>query len=737
MFTAVIGWCQILQRAGEMSLRGTVDLGKHFNRSNTATEHDLESADQLKRQALVYALALGGLAGCLDPALDNGDGVRSTIAVVSGLLLWALIPWVVLARNYRFAGYCATAIGIACFNAIVLLSGSHQEYLLGIVIPVAAAIFLNRRDALVILIGYLSLAITVALIIHLGWWVPPFDGQTLERGLLRETMTAAFLTPAIVVPIIWREQQARKVEQQEQLARASADESRRRMTAVADATFHGFVEATADGTIVQVEGDLLNTWGGKSLIGRTLTEFLSKFDGITDQYVRPTVNSDVHASKGSLLSFTDAEARWKDPRGNWRWVSITTTSFEDARQQSRIVCAIRDVDEVVRSREHMQDVSRVEGLGTVCAGLAHEFNNSLTVLGVLFDRISDTSLRTELRQAHQEAVDLTAGLLHFANRREPIKQDIVVGEFVTQLQPIVQSILGATIPCSWKVDCPDAVISGDPAKLQNVFVNLMANARHAMPDGGMVDLTIEASSSVPGELQESEFAVGSRCVRIGVRDTGCGMEDTILKRAIEPFFTTKPRGVGTGLGLATAHGTIRSMGGSLELTSDPGCGTTVRFALPIVAPTEYVSEEEAFPVNSPDDTVPGRSRLRVAFVDDRELLRNTVATILQAQGHYVFTYGSAEDYLRVQEELPVDVLITDIELPGMSGTDLARWVKERDSAARVVLTSGHRQVDLTLVRQFPETTRFLAKPFGLKDVTGVIDELYPVYEDACGSSALF
>ncbi len=728
---------------------------------------------RLRRQALTWVLALGGLVGCLDPLLDGGLRVRSTVAFICGTILFALIP--VLLRTRRFTqvtlfGLFTTWLG---FFVTFLASGDYYYLALGISLPAIAAMFLPPILAACCLAFYTFAAAIASVAIAFNAWVPPLTPADLGRSFINESFSVVLISVAVAVPAIWKELRLRLAIKKQLDAQEAAEQERRRFETVVSGAYGALIESDTAGSITFAEGDLIEGLGytAEGLIGTNpidlvhdedkakLEAVLKTDDSVTGRTLsRVYVDSASQDASDGTAGDLQFELRMKTREDEIRWVRISAAHANDevsskaggqtqpaaAKAESRLVLAIRDIDEEVRSRAQLQEFERLDGLATVCAGLAHDFNNVLTVFGILFERIPDAKLRAELQQAQSQAANLTSGLLTFATRHKTESSTIRIGDITDILEPIVRRIVGATIQTTWTVSCPDANVQMDPSSLQQLFINLVTNARHAMPNGGYLDIQVDAVDVSHDVARTNSISVGTY-VQINVKDSGEGMDEGTVSRAFEPFYTTKPRGVGTGLGLSTTHGTVTAGGGAVMLASEFGVGTTVT----VLIPKSVGMAETLNPIKLSSDSGAGQSlhgysasenssegeqgepvvaraatpQLKLALVEDREVLAASLRLMLDRSGFDASVFRTAEELLDSTSLGEFDLVITDVELPGINGFVLVEELRATRPELKFVLMSGHRQPDLSPLHQHPNTTRFIPKPFSFDALLQVISSL--------------
>jgi signal transduction histidine kinase len=385
-------------------------------------------------------------------------------------------------------------------------------------------------------------------------------------------------------------------------------------------------------------------------------------------------------------------------------------------QALRMIGAIVDVTErreaerlLVESREQLRQVTKMEAMGRLAGGIAHDFNNILTsLLGhseLALTQVSEghpleEDLR-EIRAAGRRAAGLTRQLLAFSRKQVLEPRIVDLNEIVTGVHKMLARVIGEDVELVIDLALDLGRTVADPGQLEQVLVNLAVNARDAMPDGGR--LTIQTSNASPGSLAGR----AGRAVRLSVTDTGMGMDPETQARIFEPFFTTKELGKGTGLGLAMAYGTVQQSGGQIEVNSAPGRGTTFEILLPEVVPRTTAVVD---PATGPP---PGGGTETILLIEDEEPVRVMVHRQLNRLGYRVYVAGNGEEALAASKGIPggIDLILTDVVMPGMSGTRVVALLGQERPGIRVLYMSGYtgtaeiQEEVLTLGR------RFLAKPF--------------------------
>ena len=363
----------------------------------------------------------------------------------------------------------------------------------------------------------------------------------------------------------------------------------------------------------------------------------------------------------------------------------------------------------------LREAQKLEMLGQLTGGVAHDFNNLLTpitgALDLIGRRIGNDDPRSArlidgALQSAERAKSLVQRLLGFARRQTLQKLALDLGHLVEEMRDLIASSVGSNIELKIAVspDLPPAL--GDPNQLELAILNLCVNARDAMPGGGV--LTVGVEQAILGPRTPIKLPPGAY-IRLCVVDTGSGMDEATLERAIEPFFSTKEIGRGTGLGLSTVQGLAAQLGGAFTLASAPGEGTRADLYLPVAK-----SEAEARPATPEQLHVATERSLSVLLVDDEGLVRAGTAEMLRELGHQVTEAGGAADALAQLGTSDIDVLLTDYTMPGMNGAELVSIARARRPDLKVLVITGYAGGDLEL--GLPH----LAKPFRQSELAAAL-----------------
>ena len=381
---------------------------------------------------------------------------------------------------------------------------------------------------------------------------------------------------------------------------------------------------------------------------------------------------------------------------------------------------LRREAELAQAQEALRQTQKMDAMGQLTGGVAHDFNNLLMPIIGAMDmlqrkKVGDARAQRMIDgalQSAERAKTLVQRLLAFA-RRQPLQPKAVdVGALVNGMEDLLASTVGPRIKIVLDVPRDLPAATADSNQLEMALLNLAVNARDAMPDGGL--LTIALAAEHLEEDHGVELNAGAY-LRLCVHDTGVGMDEETRRQATDPFFSTKGIGRGTGLGLSMVHGLAAQLRGALTIESEPGQGTTIKIWLPCAEADALATAERTDPAAGPGSGT-------VLLVDDEDLVRSSTSEMLADLGYRIVEAESAEEALRrLDEEVRVDILITDHLMPGMTGTQLAAAVRHKQPALPVLLISGYAETEGI----GPEFTR-LTKPFRQAELAACVTTLLSV-----------
>lgn len=381
---------------------------------------------------------------------------------------------------------------------------------------------------------------------------------------------------------------------------------------------------------------------------------------------------------------------------------------------------IRDLTSRHKIEEELRQAQKMEAIGQLTGGLAHDFNNLLTIISgnleMLEMRVTEPKAQVLLREAQgatNDGAKLTGQLLAFG-RRQPLNPRVTdLGQMIASFSELIRRTIGDRIELRTTVRGGGNEALVDGPQLQNALLNLTLNARDAMPDGGQLTLEV---SRVHLDFDYAQMYPQVRAgdyVLVAVSDTGTGMTEEVKQRAFEPFFTTKTTGAGTGLGLSMVYGFVRQSGGHIQIYSEPGQGTSIRLFLPTASRAGATLAAPEVPVAEPQ--LPGGTETILVVEDDPRVRRVAVAR-LENTGYTVHQAGNGHEALDVLDRHPeVALLFTDIAMPGMSGDQLAKVVRERRPDIKILFTSGYAEPEIA-GKQLAADGSWLKKPYTAREL---------------------
>jgi PAS domain S-box-containing protein len=375
----------------------------------------------------------------------------------------------------------------------------------------------------------------------------------------------------------------------------------------------------------------------------------------------------------------------------------------------------RDVTDRKHLEEQLRQSQKMEAIGQLAGGVAHDFNNLLTAIngysGLALQRIDeDHPLRSyleEIKKAGDRAANLTRQLLAFGRKQILQPLPINLNDIVTDMNKMLRRLIGEDIVLTAKLDPALTRVKADPGQIEQVLVNLVVNARDAMPQGG--NLTIE-TATVELDREYANTRVGvlpGHYVMLAVSDTGIGMDEATEARIFDPFFTTKEKGKGTGLGLSTVYGIVKQSGGNILVYSEPGHGTTFKVYLPqiIAEPQKTVAAVVEIALPSGSETI--------LLVEDEDVVRGLASKILEQAGYKVLAASRGTEAIRLCRERtePIHLLLTDVVMPETSGKEVADQVTELLPSLRVLFMSGYTDEAIVHHGVLDSNVEFIQKPF--------------------------
>ena len=424
-----------------------------------------------------------------------------------------------------------------------------------------------------------------------------------------------------------------------------------------------------------------------------------------DDMAQMQADRQAHFEGRTPIYRNEHRVRCKD--GSWKWVLSRgmVIARDDAGQPLRMVGTHTDVTELKQAEAQqraletqLRESQKMEAIGTLAGGVAHDFNNLLAaILGNLALAREDVGAEHpaqeslgEISRAAIRARQLVQQILAFSRRQTQALQHQPLTPLVQEALGLLRSLLPAGVRLDTRLSAAVLPVLADATQIQQVLMNLCTNAWQAL-DGRAGDITVvlrQVSLDAVQALQLGAVSAGTYAC-LSVADNGPGMDTETQRRIFEPFFTTKAPGTGTGLGLAVVHGIVKAHRGAIAVHSEPGAGTRFDVYLPLAAGTP-VATPAAEP--SPPAPVPETAGRHVLYIDDYEALVFLVGRLLRKQGYRASTFTSGEaalDWLRTHPGEPVDLVVTDQNMPGLSGVEVAREILRLRPGQRIAIVTGH------------------------------------------------
>ncbi len=489
-----------------------------------------------------------------------------------------------------------------------------------------------------------------------------------------------------------------------------------------DASIDGILVLDSNHKILHMNRRFVEMWGIPNNASESGTELLVQW--ILPKLVAP---KDVQQRLEALVEYHEAvsreEVKLKDGRTFDRY---SAPMIGDGGEYYGRLWSFRDVTEQKRAEEarskletQLRVSQKMEAIGILAGGIAHDFNNLLSVILTYTDFVIagvTGQLKVDLQEvkkASERGAALTRQLLAFSRKQVLHSEPLDLSQVATGVEKMLRRILGEDINLVLALASDLGLTLADPGQIEQVIMNLVVNARDAMPDGGK--LTIETANVFLDDQCTSTHptAKPGPHIMLSVSDSGCGMDKETQVRIFEPFFTTKDKTKGTGLGLSTVYGIVMQSGGSINVHSEPGHGTTFTILLPRVFDAARATPKQRPITKRP----PGNET--ILLVEDEAALRDVGARILVAAGYTVLTASSGDEALQVSEqhEGEINLLVTDVVMPNMSGRTLAENLLKARSELKVLYVSGY--TDNAIVRNgvLEPGTHFVSKPFNVADLT--------------------
>ena len=498
-------------------------------------------------------------------------------------------------------------------------------------------------------------------------------------------------------------------------------QSESRYRSLVQSAVYGIYRSSVDGRFLDVNPALIH------MLGYDSADEVVKLDPQREVFVEPAEHERLLQEFQRTGCLDSAEVRWKRKDGSVITVRLSgraATELDEADQALEIIA--EDITERRALEDQFRQAQKMEAVGRLAGGVAHDFNNLLMVVSgyteVLMEALDQNDPLLVKVQAIQQAADrattLTRQLLAFSRKQLLELKVVDVNSIVADMERLLRPLIGENIDLTTKLTPNVGHTRADAGQLEQVIMNLVVNAKDAMPDGGRI--LIQTSEADPDTARrEHSLIEPGTYILLSVSDTGAGMDRETQSRIFEPFFTTKEKGKGTGLGLSTVYGIVKQGGGYIFAQSEPGCGTTFRIYLPRVA-----DPADSPRVDKHAQAAAGGSET-VLLVEDEESVRELVRETLKTRGYRVIEASDGIAAMRVSEEYQgnIEILITDVVMPGMSGRELAKRVAAARPNIRVLYLSGYTEDAIIHEGALEPGTGFLQKPFTLQVLARKVREV--------------
>ena len=527
--------------------------------------------------------------------------------------------------------------------------------------------------------------------------------------------------------VLWIDRDITERKQAEEALRRSEA----RFRAVVENSHDGIVFNDADGVILYRSPSYqrITGYSNDERIGQSAFELVHPDDLAAARRAWTRVQS----SRSGTGTVPFGNYRILHKNGTWRWVESWAQNLLGNPNVRAVIVASRDITErkvaeEERERLHAQlaQAQKMESIGRLAGGLAHDFNNLLTIINgysklALTELNPDDPLSDQLQEiykAGERAARLTQQLLAFSRKQILQLRVLDLNRVVENMQSMLGRLVGEDIQLNFTFSVESPMVRADPHQLEQVLMNLAANAREAMPGGGRLLIETSLVELNNCHLDSTPEAPVGLYAMLAVSDTGVGMDEATRQRIFEPFFTTK--GIGTGLGLSTVQGIVAQSAGFIDVESESERGTSFKIYLPALTDAKVNTE------NAATARVSGhRGRETVLVVEDQTDVRQFAVVALKAYGYRVIGAANAGEALMIceQEGPQIDLVLTDVVMPDMNGWELMNRLSERRPGIKSLFMSGYADTVIASQRVLDESTHFIEKPFSPQDLAGKIREV--------------
>jgi PAS domain S-box-containing protein len=497
--------------------------------------------------------------------------------------------------------------------------------------------------------------------------------------------------------------------------------SEARYRSLVQSSVYGIYRASLEGHFLDVNAALI------SMLGYGSAEDVLLLDPEKDVFANPEEHARLVEEFRRSGRLDGVELKWKRKDGGRITVRISGRAVSSADEPADVLEAIaEDVTDRRALEDQFRQAQKMEAVGRLAGGVAHDFNNLLMVIGgyaevILSQLPSDHPLHEKgkaIQQAADRATTLTRQLLAFSRKQLLELKVVDVNAIVQDMERLLSPLIGENVKLA-TVLAPQATLTrADAGQLEQVLMNLVVNGKDAMPGGGALTIQTQTAVVDGSHRREQQFIRPGNYVVLSVSDTGMGMDKETQSRIFEPFFTTKEKGKGTGLGLSTVYGIVKQSGGYVMVQSEKGQGSTFQIYLPQVDGT---AEDNSSP--APDAALGGSET--VLLVEDEDSVRQLVRDTLEAKGYSVLEAKSGEDGLETarRHQGTIQLVITDVVMPGMGGRELVKRLAETKPTTKVLYLSGYTEDTIVSDGSIEGGTAFLQKPFSLQNLSRKVREV--------------
>jgi two-component system, cell cycle sensor histidine kinase and response regulator CckA len=516
------------------------------------------------------------------------------------------------------------------------------------------------------------------------------------------------------------QQLASAVEHKEHEEALRRSESRYR--SLVQSAVYGIYRSSLEGKFLDVNPALI------AMLGYFSAEEVLALDPQRDIFVDPAEQAKLMSQLPQGARLDNMEVRWKRKDGSTITVRLNGRAVTISAQAERVLEVIaEDITERRILEDQFRQAQKMEAVGRLAGGVAHDFNNLLMVISGYAEILLEHTARNEvlypkvaaIQQAADRATTLTRQLLAFSRKQLLELKVVDLNAIVRDIERLLRPLIGENTELVTRLASGLGKTRADASQIEQVIMNLVVNAKDAMPEGGKITIHTANVNADDSPRREYGHIQPGMYIMLSIADTGHGMDKETQARIFEPFFTTKEKGKGTGLGLSTVYGIVKQTGGNVFVQSELNRGTTFRIYFPRVG-----DETESIDSALASRSGTGGSET-VLLVEDEESVRQLVRETLEAKGYKVLEADNGEAALRIASAHPgsIDMLITDVVMPGMSGRELAKQLGTSHPQSRILFLSGYTEDAIVHHGVLQPGTAFLQKPFSLQNLASKVKEV--------------